>query len=139
MLFALGGMLVLASGSFGGGAAGDLAKVQGTWKRSAAEVDGKKTPEDELARTTLTITGDAYVLKTGEQTRKGTIKLDGTKTPKQIDLISAEGPNKGKSLLGIYELQGDTFRYCLAMPGKARPTEFSAGAGSGQGLYVNRR
>ena len=117
----------------------DLDKLQGTWKRTAAEMDGKKVSADELQKTTLTIKSDEYVLKMGDQTRKGHIKLDPTKKPKQIDIISGAGPNKGKSLLGIYELEGDTFRYCIAQAGKDRPTEFASRPGSGQGLYVNKR
>ncbi len=31
---------------------------------------------------------------------------------------------------GIYELHGDNFKICYAGPGKPRPTEFSAKAGS---------
>lgn len=117
----------------------DLDRLQGTWKRASGEMDGKKMSADELQKTTLTIKSNQYVLKMGDQTRKGYIKLDPTKKPKQIDIISDAGPNKGKSLLGIYELEGDTFRYCVAQPGKDRPTEFSSRAGSGHGLYVNKR
>ncbi len=117
----------------------DLNKLQGSWKRAAAETDGKKVSAEELQKTTLTIKGDEYILKTGDQTRKGHIKLDATKKPKQIDIISDAGPNKGKKLLGIYELEGDTFRYCVAQPGKDRPTEFASRPGSGVGLYVNKR
>jgi uncharacterized protein (TIGR03067 family) len=139
-LVALGALLLLSSTGAGGDAVkGDLAPRQGTWKRVAAEVDGKETPAGELKGTTLTIEGDRYTLKQAGQVRTGTLKLDSTKSPKQIDIISAAGPNKGKSLAGIYELQGNTFRYCVAQPGKARPTEFSAKAGSGLGLFVNQR
>jgi hypothetical protein len=37
---------------------------------------------------------------------------------------------------GIYELNGDTLKSCVASPGKERPTEFSAKAGSGHTLRV---
>ncbi len=117
----------------------DLDRLQGTWKRASGEMNGKKVSAEELQKTTLTIKGDQYVLKMGDQTRKGHIKLDPTKKPKQIDIISGAGPNRGKTLQGIYELEGDTFRYCVAQPGKSRPTEFSSRPGSGQGLYVNKR
>jgi uncharacterized protein (TIGR03067 family) len=120
-------------------AAGDLDAVQGTWKRVSGEVNGKALPEAEVQKTSLTIQGDKYTLKIGEQTRTGILKLDASKTPHQIDIISDAGPNKGKSLLGIYELDGDTFKYCLGAPGKERPTEFASKPGSGAGLYVNKR
>jgi uncharacterized protein (TIGR03067 family) len=115
----------------------DLAKLQGTWNRVSAEVNGKKVAAEELKGVTLTVKGDGYTLKQGDQTRTGTVKIDATKKPKQIDIISAEGPNKGKSLLGIYEVDGDTLRYCIAQPGKTRPTEFAGK--EGQSLFVNQR
>ena len=117
----------------------DLDRLQGTWSRASAEVNGKPTPEDELKKTTLIIEGDHYTLRTPEGDRRGTIKLDPTKSPKQVDLIPSEGPNKGKTLAGIYELDGDTLRYCLTLTGKERPTEFASKPGSGQGLFVNKR
>ena len=43
-------------------------------------------------------------------------------------------------MLGIYELEGDTFKVCFAAPGKAdRPTEFKSAAGSGHRLLVLKR
>ena len=100
-------------------------------------MNGKKLSADDLKGATLTFKGDHYTLKQGGQTRTGTIKIDPTKKPKQLDIISGEGPNKGKSLLGIYELDGDTLRYCVSPPGKTRPTEFSGKVG--QSLYVNKK
>jgi uncharacterized protein (TIGR03067 family) len=133
-------LLVLSAGLvFAAEGGKDLDKLQGTWNRESGEVDGKPAPAEEIRNGKLTISGDKYTLTIGEQKRSGTLKLDEKKTPKTIDIISAEGPNKGKALLGIYELKGDTFRYCLARPGKDRPTEFSAEAGSGHMLYVNKR
>lgn len=114
-------------------------RLQGVWQRVSGEVDGKAVPADELAKTTLTIRGDQYTLQMGTQTRKGTLRVNPATKPRSLELISAEGPNKGKSLLGIYELDGDTFRYCVAAPGKERPASFTSTPGSGQGLYVNKR
>lgn len=129
----------VAAGQKDDAAAKELAKLQGTWKRVSAEVDGKKASAGELKGATLTVSGDRYTLKQGSETRTGTLRLDPTKTPKHLDIVSGAGPNKGKSLLAIYELDGDTFRYCVAPPGKARPAEFSGKAGSGHSLFVNKR
>ena len=49
--------------------------------------------------------------------------------PEAIDYVLLEGPNKGKTLLGIYELTGDTLKSCFAAPGKDRPTDFATKAG----------
>jgi len=50
-----------------------------------------------------------------------------------------EGATKGKTQLGIYELDGDKVKFCFAAPGKDRPTEFTADAGSLQTLSVWKR
>jgi uncharacterized protein (TIGR03067 family) len=132
-------LLLAAKGAQQDTAQGELKKLQGTWSRVSAVTNGKPAPEEEVKQSTLTIKGDKYVLKLGDQTRQGNLKVDPTKQPKTIDIISAQGPNKGKNLLGIYELEGDTFRYCVAAPGKERPTEFASKPGSGTSLFVNKR
>lgn len=76
----------------------------GSWVRVSAEVGGKKVPDEELKKTRLMITSNRYSLRTGDQTRQGGIRLDPTRKPKTMDLLSTEGPNKGQTLLGIHEL-----------------------------------
>jgi uncharacterized protein (TIGR03067 family) len=136
---ALSAALLLAAGGVAGNAPKDLKLLQGTWHRVVVEIDGKKPSAEVMAKDKLTITGDHYTLHMGEQARKGTFKLDPGKTPKQLDIVSAEGPNKGKVLVAIYKVEGDTFTYCVALPGNRRPAEFSGAEGSGQALYVNKR
>ena len=48
---------------------------------------------------------------------EGVAKFDPTATPKSIDYWHLNGPDKGKTGLGIYELQGDTLRVCWAIDG----------------------
>ena len=50
-----------------------------------------------------------------------------------------EGPTKGQTHLGIYELDGDTVKFCFAAPGKERPTDFTAKASSGRTASVWKR
>ena len=70
---------------------------------------------------------------------EGTVQLDPTKKPKAIDVTFIEGERKGQVVLGIYEIEGDAFRVCVARPGDERPAEFSAKAGSGPTLIAYRR
>jgi hypothetical protein len=42
-------------------------------------------------------------------------------------------------LLGIYELDGDTVKFCFGGPGKERPTEFTTKEGSMRTLSVWKR
>jgi uncharacterized protein (TIGR03067 family) len=53
-----------------------------------------------------------------------------------MDITFATGPDKGKTVYGIYRFEGDKLRVCLALPGKPRPAKFEASAGSGLVLEV---
>jgi uncharacterized protein (TIGR03067 family) len=47
---------------------------------------------------------------------------------KTIDYTMTDGLTKGKTQLGIYELDKDTVKFCFASPGQDRPGDFSEGA-----------
>jgi uncharacterized protein (TIGR03067 family) len=47
-----------------------------------------------------------------------------------MDITGTEGPNKGKTILAIYEITDDTLRICYDLSGKARPTEFKTTKGT---------
>jgi uncharacterized protein (TIGR03067 family) len=68
---------------------------------------------------------------------KAKFTLDPTKTPKTIDYQVTEGPNAGKTQLGIYELADDgTAKFCFAAPGKDRPDAFENQPADGRTLSV---
>jgi uncharacterized protein (TIGR03067 family) len=50
--------------------------------------------------------------------------------PKELDIVGTDGPNKGKTILAIYEQDGDTLRICYDLSGKGRPTEFKTKEGT---------
>jgi uncharacterized protein (TIGR03067 family) len=105
----------------------DRAALKGEWKVVSYELDGKKPVSDEqLDKVKVTII-------------EGNTTIDPTKNPKTIDTTFTEGDLKGETALGIYELKGDTYKYCRAAPGKERPTEFSSKEGSGHTLVVYKR
>jgi hypothetical protein len=60
---------------------------------------------------------------------KAKIIVDPSKKPKTIDYDVIDGPAKGKKLLGIYELEGDTLKSCFAAPDAERPTDFTGKEG----------
>src|SRR5262245_4336801 len=102
----------------------ELAKLAGTWDVVSVERDGKALPADKAKGGTLTIKGDKYVVKIGETTIEGVYKLDPSLKPKAIDAIRTNGDDKGKSLLGIFALDGDELKMCFNAPGnKDRPRE----------------
>jgi uncharacterized protein (TIGR03067 family) len=117
----------------------DLAKFQGTWTFESIEIEGEKVPPESLKGSKLTIKDDTFIVKEGDITYKGTFKIDPTKKLKEIDVTFTDGPEKGTTMLGIYEIDDDTYRPCFKMMGKERPTEFTAKKGSGQGLEVLKK
>ena len=114
----------------------ELQAFKGTWTLSAKEEDGKKFSAEEIKD--IIGTGDGlgkFSVQRGDQViGAATVKLDPTTKPKRIDVSFTEGKHKGQTLLGIYEIDSDAFRVCVARPGDERPAEFSAKAGSGRTL-----
>jgi uncharacterized protein (TIGR03067 family) len=104
--------------------------IEGTWLPSAAELGGKMFPDEVRKTIKLVIKDDKYTVTVGKQVDQGTIKLNPSATPKAMDITGTEGPNKGKTILAIYERKGDTLRICYDLSGKNRPTEFKTEAGT---------
>jgi uncharacterized protein (TIGR03067 family) len=117
----------------------EYAKLTGTWKIVSVEVEGAKPEEDFLKNARLVVKGDKFTFKRGDLSNGGTYKVDVTAKPKTIDITYTEGPEKGKTLLGIYDLEGDTGKICIALPGNDRPKEFVSKPGSGHVLEVLKR
>ena len=118
----------------------ELKKLEGTWATVSIEAAGEKvTDKDKIKTRKLTTKGDKYTLNVGDESVQGTIEINPTKKPKTIDVKPDSGSNKGKTLLGIYELDGDNLKICLAAPGKERPTAFATAPENGQQLVVYKR
>jgi uncharacterized protein (TIGR03067 family) len=108
----------------------DLDRFQGTWYLVSAMQDGKILPEDKVKQTTIVFKGDTFRFPGSAEyatSRAGTIKLDETKTPKEMDAISTEK----EVMLGIYALEENGYKVCFAPAGKPRPAEFGSNPGSG--------
>ena len=117
----------------------ELKKFQGTWTFESVETGGKEVPAAQFKGITVTFEGDKYTVKKGDEMIQAcTLKLDPSKSPKTLDVTVAEGPNKGATMLGIYEISGDTLKVCFDPDGKKRPTEFKGASGS-QTLVVHKR
>ena len=130
--------LLIVADSGDNAAKNDLEKFQGTWNLISAERDGKKTPEEEARKIKLTIQGNQFVLrKEGVVVSEGSMTLDASKKPKEVNETITAGPNKGKVFSAIFEIDDDQHRICFAAPAKERPTAFSSS--NGQLLQVWRR
>jgi uncharacterized protein (TIGR03067 family) len=104
--------------------------LEGTWLPSSAELGGKQFPEKVRKTIRLELKGDRYTATVGTVFDRGRFKLNQSAKPKALDITGAEGPNKGKTILAIYERNGDTLRVCYDLSGKSRPTKFKTAAGT---------
>jgi uncharacterized protein (TIGR03067 family) len=113
----------------------DSKMIEGAWIPVVAELGGTPLPEEYLKDTKLVLTDGRYTYRNDQ----GTYKLIPAEKLKAMDITGAEGPNKGKTLLAIYELTGDTLRICYDLEGKTRPSEFATKAGTQQLLVSYKR
>jgi len=130
LLIVAAGLLIAAD------AKDDQKKLDGTWVLVSGDTDGVKVAEPVIKSSKLVFKGDEHTVTVGDVVMKGTQKLDPSKKPAAIDIMDTDGPFKGKTLLGIYELSDDTFKVCIASPGKDRPKEFSTKDGSAHIFHV---
>lgn len=104
--------------------------LDGVWVPATAELAGEQFPDDVRQSIRLEIKGDQYTVTIGKAVDRGTCKRDPSANPKTLDIMGGEGPNKGKTILAIYERNGDTLRVCYDLKGKNRPAEFKTTEGS---------
>ena len=121
----------------------DKEKIQRIWSLDQANVDGqdldvgkengKNLPADCLL--TLTFEGNEYSYLTADgQQGKGSYRIDASRQLRTLDLTPS-GVNK-KPIRAIYKWQGDELKLCVGAPGKDRPTDFTAPAGTGRRVLV---
>jgi uncharacterized protein (TIGR03067 family) len=125
----LAGLLVAPSPARADDKKDDLAPFQGTWKVVKAVVGGKVQDGVKLQFTFSGAKAD-YVEGDPATGKKGTgsIKIDATKTPREIDLFA----EKGEKSPGIYKFEDKNAKLviCFVKGGDKRPTEFASDDGS---------
>lgn len=119
--------------------ADELKRFEATWRFVEIEVAGQKVPEKAFEKDTLILKGKRFSSYVGGKLVHGDFKIDPMAKPKTIDIIFTEGPGKGHSQKGIYELTGDTQKICIAGPDQPRPTEFAASPDSGHIIEILKR
>ena len=117
----------------------DKSELEGTWELVYFERDGK---EIMLQNDTKFIAaGDTFIVKRADEVlAAGTFKLDPDKQPKTSETTYTEGRDKGKTFKAIYQVDGDTVKFCRASSSDdERPTEFKTKAEGGGFVSVYKR
>jgi uncharacterized protein (TIGR03067 family) len=114
-----------------------LDALQGHWAMVSFEVNGETAAEEQVKTGRLVVEQDRYLPVLGDRRASFSIQLDPAPDPKAIDFTFTDGPEKGKTLKGIYSLVGSRFTVCRGLTAdNVRPTEFATGAESGSALVV---
>ena len=102
----------------------DLQRVQGKWDWDPAMKQSDAIPQILLER--AVIQGNSldfhYIFDGKRFTTSTEITLYPGTTPKRIDFTPKDGANKGKTYLGLYEINDGKLRICYRGPGSTRPT-----------------
>jgi uncharacterized protein (TIGR03067 family) len=117
----------------------ELGRFEGSWRFDSVVAEGRLVPGDGFQGARLVLKGDRFTMIEPNATYGGTYTVDPTARPKTVDTTFTEGPEKGKSCYGIYELDGDTYIVCMGLTGRPRPTAFVSSPGSGHVLEVLKR
>ena len=110
--------------------------LQGTWNVVSLEMDGQKMSGGGAR---IVVRGNRFTTIAMGAAYEGTVTVHQATAPKGFDLRFEQGPEKGNTNFGIYELDGDTWKICLATRGSERPKEFAAPRGTGIALETLRR
>jgi uncharacterized protein (TIGR03067 family) len=114
------------SGADGKKEAAAAKKMLGTWKLIKGTMAGGPFPEEIVKTLRLELTDGKYKLTGAESPDLGTWKLYTDKKPIAIDITGTDGPNKGKTILGIVEADKDKMKVCYDLSGKSRPAKFES-------------
>jgi uncharacterized protein (TIGR03067 family) len=141
-VLAIGSLLAVTVSVDGGDKKSPSKGLDGTWAVIGMEQNGMKMPDDAVGKlnTKLTLKGDDYVVTMADKViDKGTSVVDTKKRPNTVDINSDLGPNKGKTILAIVEIDGDSMKACYDLKDKTRPTEFATKEGTGLVLILYKR
>lgn len=115
----------------------EFKKLEGGWMVVAAEQRGK--PFDAIRGGALIIEGRNFFLRTAAKNElKGELRIDPSKSPKQLDFVHAEG---GVVWHAIYSVDEEMFRlnYVDASGRDPRPTLFATSSDSAGTVIVMNR
>lgn len=133
--------LIVLAGSlaaFLGWAADDAAlaerkKLVGVWKGHAVEGTGEKPGGPVKLTVTITMEKISAVQDENKDLGAGSYKLDPDAKPKRLDGTYVRGQVPKGFYQGIYQLEGNTLKWCTALPRiKDPPKEFR----TEKGIYL---
>jgi uncharacterized protein (TIGR03067 family) len=108
----------------------ELIQLQGSWIPVEAELGGSPFPEEVRKSIKMEISNDVYTVYVAGNPDKGKLKIYGASNPRTMEIVGTEGPNNGKKIPAIFEINGDIVSICYDLSGKAFPAEFKTAKGT---------
>ncbi len=134
------GAKVTKGGTSGEKSSGPATEFEGEWAMVSGVMDGTPMDKSMVQWVKRATRGNETTVLAGPQTMlKVEFMHDPSKSPKTIDYLNLAGANKGKTQLGIYQLEGGLLKVCVAAPGKARPADFASKPGDARTFTVWKR
>ena len=102
-----------------------LCGLEGAWIPVAASISGKELLVAELRVKYLVFDGRDYSIidRSNQVVDRGEYLVNDSITPRTIDIVGRDGPNAGRSMLAIFEVQGNQLTVCYDLDGKRRPDD----------------
>jgi uncharacterized protein (TIGR03067 family) len=107
----------------------DLLKMEGEWHVTKNITNGSELTDKQIkeADIKLVVKDAKYtVYFGGMKITEGTVKLDATKSPRELDAVADDG----KAMKGVYKYDGDELVVNFSQPGQDRPADFTCKEGS---------
>jgi uncharacterized protein (TIGR03067 family) len=100
---------------------------QGNW--FVHDESGKKTGSVAVFEKDVVSIVEVKVVDDGREfsAQRYAFRVDRKPTPAHIDFVILEGDNQGQSRLGVFAIDGDSMKLCIADLDASRPTGFTAG------------
>lgn len=118
----------------------DVDQLQGMWQVVAIEHNGAKVEAKEAKQLKFIFTDKKLAVDRGsKEIHEALYKLNPTAKPKTIDVSFVSGPDEGKTLQGIYELNGDSLKICWSEKGTKRPDKLATTPDSARTLHTLKR
>lgn len=135
-----GGWLALV---FALGLGGVLAARAQDADRNDKALQGSWTGNHKGKKFNIAFDKGNFTVKFEDDEVNGTFKIDPAKTPRTMDLTVTGGRGapadrySGKTALAIYEVSGDSLKWCANEPGREeRPQAFPPDAGGDDHLFI---
>jgi uncharacterized protein (TIGR03067 family) len=98
--------------------------LAGAWAPVSANVSGRELVVAELRVKYLVLDGSDYSIidRSNQIVDRGEYLVNESALPWTIDIVGREGPNAGRSMLAIFELQDDRLTVCYDLNGTERPS-----------------